>query len=247
MRFYQQALWATLLVVLMTTVSPIQAHGLGSSGRVSVYPEVKIVQLQDTFDLYLTIDSMRFVKSYLFDIEVDTAVIKLIDATREPFFTGPMGAFFFWKDTVQVFPQIGSRYVYEMQSSIFGYETYVNGPGNLAKMKFVAVSHGTSPVVFRHQEILNWHDSTIAVADSFNGLVIVCPTSFYFGDADFSGAIDISDAVFLISYIFSGGPAPSPIRLVGDANCSGDIDISDAVYLVSYIFAGGPAPCDPCL
>jgi hypothetical protein len=30
------------------------------------------------------------------------------------------------------------------------------------------------------------------------------------GDADGSGAIDIDDVVYLISYIFSGGPAPDP-------------------------------------
>ena len=62
------------------------------------------------------------------------------------------------------------------------------------------------------------------------------------GDADGSGTIDVSDAVYLISYIFAGGPAPNPLNC-GDADCSGTVDISDAVYLIAYIFAGGPAPC----
>jgi hypothetical protein len=62
------------------------------------------------------------------------------------------------------------------------------------------------------------------------------------GDADGGGAIDISDAVFLISYIFSGGPAPNPLY-AGDPNCDGSVDISDAVFLIAYIFSGGPAPC----
>ncbi len=62
------------------------------------------------------------------------------------------------------------------------------------------------------------------------------------GDADGSGTIDISDAVFLIGYIFGGGAAPNPITL-GDADCSGSVDISDVVYLIQYIFGGGPAPC----
>ncbi len=65
------------------------------------------------------------------------------------------------------------------------------------------------------------------------------------GDANSDGGIDISDAVFLIAYIFSGGPAPNPLNY-GDANCDAAIDISDAVYLISYIFAGGPAPCASC-
>ncbi len=64
------------------------------------------------------------------------------------------------------------------------------------------------------------------------------------GDADGSGAVDISDAVYLIQYIFTGGSAPNPL-LAGDADGSGAVDVSDAVYLAQYIFAGGPAPCQP--
>ncbi len=65
------------------------------------------------------------------------------------------------------------------------------------------------------------------------------------GDADNSGAVTISDAVYLINYIFAGGPAPNPLG-TGDADCSGSISISDAVYLIAHIFAGGPAPCAGC-
>jgi subtilisin family serine protease len=66
------------------------------------------------------------------------------------------------------------------------------------------------------------------------------------GDADHSGAIDISDVVFLISYIFSGGAAPYSTAMA-DADCSGSVDISDAVTLISYIFSGGALPCTNCL
>ncbi|MBK7091203.1 MAG: hypothetical protein IPH59_05710 [bacterium] len=65
------------------------------------------------------------------------------------------------------------------------------------------------------------------------------------GDANGSGGISISDAVFVISYIFGGGPAPHPLS-AGDANCSGGISISDAVYVINHIFGGGPAPCSSC-
>jgi hypothetical protein len=69
--------------------------------------------------------------------------------------------------------------------------------------------------------------------------------SYVSGDANGSGGVDISDVVFLVAYIFSGGPAPSPL-LSGDATCDQAVDISDAVYLIAYIFTGGPAPCRPC-
>jgi hypothetical protein len=64
------------------------------------------------------------------------------------------------------------------------------------------------------------------------------------GDADRSGGVDIDDVVYLINYIFGGGPAPIPIES-GDTDCSGDTDIDDVVYLINFIFAGGPEPCDP--
>ncbi len=62
------------------------------------------------------------------------------------------------------------------------------------------------------------------------------------GDANSDGIVDIDDVVFIIEYIFAGGPEPDPYE-AGDVNCSDDIDIDDAVYLIAYIFDGGPPPC----
>jgi hypothetical protein len=71
------------------------------------------------------------------------------------------------------------------------------------------------------------------------------PQTYLCGDANSSEDVNISDAVFLIGYIFSGGAAPSPV-LRGDVDCSNTVNISDAVFLISYIFAGGPVPCTGC-
>ncbi|MCX6831176.1 MAG: S8 family serine peptidase [candidate division Zixibacteria bacterium] len=63
------------------------------------------------------------------------------------------------------------------------------------------------------------------------------------GDPNNDLQIDVSDALYLIPYIFSGGPAPVPNICTGDANCDGGVDISDAVFIISYVFSGGAAPC----
>ena len=55
-------------------------------------------------------------------------------------------------------------------------------------------------------------------------------------------AINISDIVFLINYIFIGGTAPCPVG-AGMADCDDAITILDAVHLVSYLFANGAPPC----
>lgn len=62
------------------------------------------------------------------------------------------------------------------------------------------------------------------------------------GDADNSGAVSVSDAVYLINFIFAGGPRPQ-VEGSGDADCSGSLSISDAVYVINFIFAGGPPSC----
>jgi predicted GH43/DUF377 family glycosyl hydrolase len=69
--------------------------------------------------------------------------------------------------------------------------------------------------------------------------------TFISGDVNGSGRIDVSDAVYLISFIFAGGPPITP-SLAGDIDASGSVDISDVVSLINYIFAGGPAPCTIC-
>jgi len=64
------------------------------------------------------------------------------------------------------------------------------------------------------------------------------------GNADNLGGIDIDDVVYLIQYLFAGGPAPDPLDS-GDVDCSSITDIDDVVYLITYLFQGGYAPCDP--
>lgn len=69
--------------------------------------------------------------------------------------------------------------------------------------------------------------------------------SYLCGDADGDGLANISDVIYLIQYIFAGGPAPEP-PAVADVDCSGMPDISDAVYIIQYIFNSGAAPCADC-
>jgi C1A family cysteine protease len=76
-----------------------------------------------------------------------------------------------------------------------------------------------------------------------NGIGDVC--DYVCGDANGDGEPNVGDAVFLISYVFKGGPAPDPI-CAGDSNGDGDTNVGDAVSLIAYVFKGGPAPVEPC-
>jgi hypothetical protein len=64
------------------------------------------------------------------------------------------------------------------------------------------------------------------------------------GDVNDSGAVDASDAIYLNSFLYSGGPAP-PCRNQADANHDGLLDVSDSIFILAWLYSGGPAPPSP--
>jgi hypothetical protein len=66
------------------------------------------------------------------------------------------------------------------------------------------------------------------------------------GDANNDGQVNVGDAVYLINFVFKGGPAPKPYaKCSGDANKDCQANVGDAVYVINFVFKGGPAP-KPC-
>lgn len=77
---------------------------------------------------------------------------------------------------------------------------------------------------------------------SHGQIEVTCP-QFVCGDANGDGGVNVSDAVFVINYVFIGGAPPNPLASA-NANCDGSVNVSDAVYIINYIFVGGAPPCD---
>ena len=69
--------------------------------------------------------------------------------------------------------------------------------------------------------------------------------NYLYGDANNDNNRDVSDAVYMIPFIFNNGPEPLPI-CAGDANGDCNYDVSDPVYIINYVFQGGPAPKPHC-
>jgi hypothetical protein len=61
------------------------------------------------------------------------------------------------------------------------------------------------------------------------------------GDANGDGQVNLADAVYIVNYLFIGGPPPDPLE-AGDANCDGEVNLADAVYIINWLFIGGPPP-----
>jgi hypothetical protein len=61
------------------------------------------------------------------------------------------------------------------------------------------------------------------------------------GDANNDNEVDVADPVYLINYIFKGGPPP-PIPVCSDVNYDTQVNVGDVVFLINYIFKGGGPP-----
>jgi hypothetical protein len=65
---------------------------------------------------------------------------------------------------------------------------------------------------------------------------------FLRGDANIDGKVDLSDAVFTLNWLFTGGAAPGCLE-PADSNDDGEVDIADPISLLAYLFLGsGPLP-----
>jgi uncharacterized protein (TIGR02145 family) len=79
-------------------------------------------------------------------------------------------------------------------------------------------------------------------------LLFATATSFgtLCGDVDNSGAVNIQDITYLISFLYKGGPAPLCGSNCGDVNNFGAVNIQDITYLINFLYKGGPEPICGC-
>ena len=63
-------------------------------------------------------------------------------------------------------------------------------------------------------------------------------------DCNGDGLLDISDATFLLAFLFARGP-PGSCDDACNANDDRTLDLSDPVYTLNYLFRGGPEPPPP--
>lgn len=72
-----------------------------------------------------------------------------------------------------------------------------------------------------------------------NGVGDVC--DFICADINDNGEINLLDIVYLMNYLYQGGPPPEWMESA-DVNGNGDINLLDIVYLIAYLYQGGPEP-----
>ena len=67
---------------------------------------------------------------------------------------------------------------------------------------------------------------------------------FIRGDVNFTGNVDITDAIYLLGFLFLGYDDPECLD-PADLLDEGRVNISSPIYLLNFLFTGGPAPRVP--
>lgn len=87
-------------------------------------------------------------------------------------------------------------------------------------------------------------ESGVSLDLNENGVPDECDPNFIRGECNEDGEVDLSDAVCLLEWLFSGTPAPGCVAGT-NANGDKDVDIADASYLLNFLFAGTAPPTAP--
>ncbi|MCK5126179.1 MAG: dockerin type I repeat-containing protein [candidate division Zixibacteria bacterium] len=112
---------------------------------------------------------------------------------------------------------------------------YSFGPVDTLEV-FQVLSTGKTGLTEFHDE----QDKTCLWAEN-HGIVEGTCCSLPGGDANGDGPTNVGDAVYIISYSFKGGPAPSCMS-EADANNDGLVNVADAIRILWYSFKQGPFP-----
>jgi hypothetical protein len=114
---------------------------------------------------------------------------------------------------------------------VFGY-FIVKATGGSVNSRFFGPG-GVGADIFREQ--------IHSALSAFEAPCELVPVLFVRGDPNGDHILDLSDAISILGFLFTGGRAPS-CKDAADVNDDGSLDISDAVALLGYLFLGGDLP-----
>jgi hypothetical protein len=108
--------------------------------------------------------------------------------------------------------------------------------GAISRVNFEPGAEGTA---WQWDRETNTWLSLLAGAEDHVGLFVRGETNL-----DSLAGPDISDAIFILQWLFVGGREPLCLD-AADVNDDGTVDISDGIALLSFLFAGGTMPGSP--
>lgn len=122
------------------------------------------------------------------------------------------------------------------------------GAGSYITGIFYDTDPGFGKVITQSWELGGFDGDTVTLVEAYVQALApsAMPINFVRGDANADGGIDISDAITILSILFTPG-TPAPVCTdSADVNDDGAFDIGDAISLLSSLFVfGSPSPPVP--
>ena len=87
--------------------------------------------------------------------------------------------------------------------------------------------------------------SAVVVCLAARGASAGADVRFVRGDSNADGAVNISDPVSTLGFLFLGNPSALQCKDAADSNDDAKLNISDAVHTLGFLFLGTPAPPAP--
>ncbi len=143
---------------------------------------------------------------------------------------------------------------YDSLANPIGSNWRVNNPKGSARFSWVAfdMTSYNDKVFIVWKDFRDWQtypDFSDSIRTNIYGqLVDVSEIGFYIaGDLNIDGQTNLSDLIWLVNYVFKGGPPPDPELWIGDVNADCKVNLADIIYYVNYIFKSGSQPKVGCV
>jgi hypothetical protein len=127
------------------------------------------------------------------------------------------------------------RSLWDSQEEPFFAERLLEVPAAAGKGSVAFAFH------FKTSTANNWWtiDDVMVTADVRAG------TEFRRGDPGDTGGVNISSAIFILNFLFTGTVTSVPCMEAADINNDGGINITDPVNLLNHLFGPQPPPAPP--
>lgn len=236
------------------TYSPAYYNDPGVPDTIWIESDILYVGREDTLDVGIINNEM--IRAFAIGMEWDgTAVLRLEDAASAerisdlyPFVYSYM-CFNDYRDLVNPDTTYLATWLLNMDTT-----SILPGTEEVFHLIFTPLSEGvidfnlvSFPISYS-QSLTRGGESMLVTRDKAailpvlaGGNIVVLP--YLCGDVNSDKAVNVSDAVGIINYVFVGGNPPDPIES-GDTNCDGECNVSDAVWIINFVFVGGNDPCD---
>jgi hypothetical protein len=147
--------------------------------------------------------------------------------------------------------------LYDLASGAVGAHPYIEEPDSIVDRSIVMTAYkidaGTNvnakveftivevlaPTGLAEMQSLVATGRSIVATERTLGIPAAC------GDANGDFIVNVGDVVYLVGYLYKGGPVPKCPAARGDVNNDGIINVGDVVYVVGFLYKGGPKPDCP--